>query len=242
MKAKRFFKFLPAFTFLLVSCVQSEKNPKKVLEINPNSFNVKKTNDSIKTLVVDDFPISDDMISDQNNSKFQLKKSSGETYSFDKVWFGNKKLDQNLVIEMYTDFHRLVIFQFYTRDIPPDLLDRMELHTKGGEIAPNKQKLKDIEALLVQSTEIDSKYFTSNKGIQLGLSKQKILEIYGNPDQVIMQNGIEKSEWNFKGDILYNKSKSSGNDDVAKDSYGHQIIMYFKNAKLVAQILYNEIP
>lgn len=242
MKVDEFFKLLPAVILLLFSCIQSEKNPKKAPEINPDSFNEKKIIDTIKTFVVDDFPISDEMISHQNNLDLQLKKRSGKTYSFDKAWFGNKKLKQNLVVEMYTDFHRLVIFQCYTEDIPPDLLDRMELHTKDGEIASNKQKLKDIKGFLVHSEEIDPKYFTSKKRIQLGLSKQKILEIYGKPDQMTIRNGIEKAEWKFEGDILYDQIKPLNNKPIAKDSFGHQVVMYFKNEKLIAQILFNEIP
>lgn len=143
---------------------------------------------------------------------------------------------------MYTDYHRLVIFHFYIDDIPNDLLHRMELHTKSGELASMKQKVEDIDGLLQQSAAIDAKYFTSNKGVKLGFSKQKILEIYGKPDQIIMKDGIEKVEWHFEGDLLNNQSQSSNNRLVAKDSYGHQVIMYFKNEKLIAQILYNEIP
>lgn len=242
MKIKWFLKFSPVILLLLFSCVKSEKNSKKELELKQSSFRVENDADTIKTFVVDDFSITDEMIAHQNNPDLQLKKSSGETYSFDKIWFKNENLQQNIVIELYTDNHRLLILHFYTENIPPDLLDRLELHTRDGEIAPSKQKLKDIKGFLVHSEEIDSKYFTSNKGVQLGFSKQKIMEIYGKPNQIIMQNGIERVEWKFEGDILYNQNKSSNNKLVAKDSYGHQIVMYFKNEKLIAQILFNEIP
>ncbi len=233
---------LAIILFVISSCNKNENKSTREIELIKDSNKPKIEITTFNTFSVDDFPVDNEMISHQNDPDVHLEKTSGETYSFDKAWFGNTELKQNLVLEMYTDNHRLVIFHFYTDDIPPDLLHRMELHTKSGEVASLKQKVEDIDGLLQQSEEIDAKYFTSNKGIKLGMTKQKILKIYGKPNQLIMQNGIEKVDWHFEGDLLNNQRKSSNNKLVAKDSYGHQVIMYFKNEKLIAQILYNEIP
>ena len=240
MKLKILFNF--SLVLILFSCDKSAKDSNKKVEFAKNSIEIKKAIDTTNTFLVDDFPIDDEMISQQNVQDSQLKKHFGETYSFDKAWFGNNELKQNLVLEMYADFHRLVIFQFYTDNIPPDLLDKMELHTKAGEYVSKKQKLKDFDGLLKQSAEIDAKYFTSKKGIRLGNTKQKIVDIYGNPDRTLIQNGIERAEWKFEGDENYTKTESSNNKPIAKNSFGNQVIMYFKNEKLIAQILFNEIP
>lgn len=233
---------LTIILFVFSSCNKNENKSTRDIELIKDSTKPKIEITTLNTFSVDDFPVDNEMISHQNDPDMHLKKISGETYSFDKAWFGNTELKQNLVLEMYTDYHRLVIFHFYTDDIPNDLLHRMELHAKTGELATMKQKVEDIDGLLQQSEAIDAKYFTSNKGIQLGMSKQKILKIYGKPDQIVMQNGIEKVEWQFEGDLLFDQRKISNNKPVAKDSYGHHVIMYFKNKKLIAQILYNEIP
>jgi hypothetical protein len=175
-----------------------------------------------------------------DNSSY--KKQSGQTFSYDRVWFSNDTLKQILVFELYTDYHRMVTYHFYTNDIPIDLISRMELHIDGGDPASEKQKLNDFGGFLKQTTKINSSYFITDKGFRLGDTKQKAIETYGNPDKQTITDGIEKLEWDFIGNELYDGKTDLKGKPLADNSFGHQILMYFRNGKLTGQILFNDIP
>lgn len=198
--------------------------------------------DTVKRFLVDDYPVTNSMLADKTSNNSSYKKQSGQSYSYDKAWFSNDTLKQILVFELYTDYHRMVTYHFNSNDILTDLIKSMELHTDGGELASEKQKLKDFGGFLKQSTKINSKYFITDKGFKLGDTKQKAINNYGNPDKSSISNGIEKLEWDFVGDELYDGKIDLKGKPLAKDSFGHQITMYFKNGKLIGQILYNDIP
>jgi hypothetical protein len=198
--------------------------------------------DTIKRFVVDDYPVPNYMLADKTSNNSSYKKQSGQTYSYDKAWFSNDTLKQTLVFELYTDYHRMVTYHFYSNDIPTDLINRMELHIDGGELASEKQKLKDFSGFLKQTTIINSTNFITDKGFRLGDTKQKAIDNYGKPDKQSMSNGIEKIEWEFIGDTFYDGKTDLKSKPLAKDSFGHQVIMYLKNGKLIGQILHNDIP
>ncbi len=210
--------------------------------LKPKQINVVSISDTIKRFVVDDYPVTNEMLVDKTSNNSSYKKQSGQSYSYDKAWFGNDTLKQTLVFELYTDYHRMVIYHFYTNDMPTDLINRMELHIDSGEVASEKQKRQDFDGFLKQTTKISSAYFTSDKGFKLGDTKQKAIDIYGTPDKQSMNVGIEKLEWEFFGDTFYNGKTDLKGKPLAKDSFGHQIVMYFKNRKLIGQILHNDIP
>ena len=199
--------------------------------------------DTIKRLVVDDYPVTNEMFAQQrvdNSSTF--RKVSGLTESLDKVWFGNDTLKQTLVFELYTDYHRLATFNFYNNSFPPDLIKQIELNTQDGEVVSEKQKQKDFQGFLNQTVKINSTYFVSDKGFKLGDNIQKAIKLYGTPDEQTLNNGFEKLVWKFTGDNLYDGKENLKGKALAQDSYGHQITMFFKGNKLVGQILYNDIP
>lgn len=196
---------------------------------------------TIKRFVVDDFPVTNEILADKATGNSSYKKQSGKTYSYDKVWFSNDTLKQTLIFELYADYHRMVTYHFYSNDIPTDVINRMVLHIDGGELASVKQKLKDFSGFLKQTTKINSTYFISDKGFRLGDTKQKAIDNYGSPDKSSMSNGIEKLEWDFVGDEFYDGKIDLKGEPLAKDSFGHQIVMYFKNGKLIGQILHNDI-
>ncbi|MGB6093697.1 MAG: hypothetical protein WBF83_08050 [Moheibacter sp.] len=198
--------------------------------------------DTIERFVVDDYPITNTMLADKTSNNSSYKKQSGQTYSYDKAWFSNDTLKQTLVFELYTDYHRMVTYHFYNNDIPTDLINRMELHVEGGELASENQKLKDFNGFLKQTTKINATNFITDKGFRLGDSKQKAIDNYGKPDKQSMSNGIEKIEWEFIGDTFYDGKTDLKSKPLAKDSYSHQVVMYFKNGKLIGQILHNDIP
>ncbi|MEO6669008.1 MAG: hypothetical protein ABIN36_06005 [Ferruginibacter sp.] len=198
--------------------------------------------DSIKRFTVDDYPITNEMLADKESNNSSYKKQSGQTYSYDKAWFTNDSIKQTIMIELYTDYHRMLTYHFYNDDIPSGLIASMELHTKEGDTASRKQKEKDFAGFLKKAIEIKVSMFASNKGFKLGDFKKKAIDIYGKPKSQSMKEGIEKLDWEFVGEILYDGKSSLGGKPLAKDSYGHQITMYFRNGKLIAQILHNDIP
>ena len=198
--------------------------------------------DTLKKFVVDDYPVTNEMLADKTGNNSSYKKQSGQTFSYDKAWFCNDTLKQSLVFELYTDYHRLVTYHFFDNDIPTDLINRMELHIDGGELASDKQKLKDFSGFLKQTTKINSSYFITDKGFRLGDTKQKAVETYGNPDKQTITDGIEKLEWLFIGDTSYDGKTDLKGKPLADNSFGHQILMYFRNGKLIGQILHNDIP
>ncbi len=199
--------------------------------------------DTIKRFVVDDYPVTFEMMRKQSADNYSsYSKTSGKTKSLDKAWFTNDTLKQTLIFELYTDGHRLVTYHFINQDIPSDIIERIELHTNEGQQADKQQKLKDFNGFIDQSVKIDSKYFTSNKGLKLGDNKSKAIALYGQPDKETKSNGVERLEWNFVGDILYDGKENLKGKPLAKDNYGHQAYLFFKNGKLVGQILHNDIP
>lgn len=210
--------------------------------IKPEQQTTVVISDTIKRFVVDDFPVTNEMLADNTTSNSSYEKQSGQTYSYDKAWFSNDTLKQTLVFELYTDYHRMVTHHFYSNDIPTDLINSMELHIDGGELASEKQKLKDFSGFLKQTTKINSTYFITDKGFRLGDTKQKAIDSYGSPDKSSLSNDIEKLEWDFVGDEFYDGKTDLKGKPLAKDSFGHQTVMYFKNGKLIGQILRNDIP
>ncbi len=197
---------------------------------------------TINAISVDDYPVTNEMLEGKKEDQSSHKMQSGQTYSYDKVWFSNDTLKQTIVFELYTDYHRMVTYHFYNNNIPADLINIMELNIDGGELASEKQKQKDFNGFIKQTAKINSSYFVSEKGFRLSDTKQKAIDIYGKPDRYSMKDESEKLEWDFIGDKLYESKTSFKDKPFAKNSFGYKIIMYFSNGKLIAQILHNDIP
>ena len=242
-------------TFSLLSCNHNRTkttienigaaNKSEIKESSPKqaSKDTVSFTDTIKRFFVDDYPVTYEMMAEQKvDNSSSYTKTSGMTNSSDKAWFSNEALKQTLIFELYTDGHRLVTYHFFDDNIPTELFDRIELNTSDGELANSKQKLQDFKGFLNQTVRIKSMYFKTYKGLVLGDNKQKVLNIYGSPDKVIEKNGIEKLEWAFVGDLLYDGKEDLKGKPLAKDNYGHQAYLFFKNGKLIGQILYNDIP
>lgn len=200
--------------------------------------------DTLVKIDVDGYSVTNEMFSTQRvNANSGFEKESGQTLSLDQVWFSNDILKQTLIFELYTDYHRLISYQFYNSDIPLDLIEEISLANKDREQADIAQKLKDFSGFLKQAKNIDDSYFVTEKGIKLGDTKQKVLSIYGGvTHEKILDKGVEKLEWEFVGDEVYNSKMDLKGKPLAKNSFGHKVTMYFQKGKLIAQILFNEIP
>jgi hypothetical protein len=252
-----------AFIFTFISCTGNEKTSvhepeNSVLKVETNSSSVnsvlKESKDtliesslkdsitnpeSFLKFIADDYPITYKMMKDH---EINSSKVSGKTVSHDKIWFKNDNLKQTLIFDLYTDGFRVSIFHFLNNNIPLDIIEKIELNTKDGQIASNQQKKEDFQGFLNQAVSINTKYFTSKKGIKLGDEKSKLLKIYGKPNSKTVINGIEKLEWNFIGDQLNEETEESNEKTIAENSFGHQASLFFKDNHLIGLILHNDIP
>jgi hypothetical protein len=212
------------------------------------------SNDSLRFLTVDDFPVTDKMFRNlyDHNNFFEMR--SGKIISMDKAWFTNDTLEQTLVFELYTDFFRMDTYLFKNSDIPPGIIKRMELYvTKDScetcfDLVDYKQKAPFFKGFIKKSKRISKKFFISNKGFKISDLKENTLKIYGQPDHDEINDGIECCEWDFYGDdqLKYdstnNKNIYLNGKPVAKDSFGNIILMYYRNNKLIGYIISNIIP
>ncbi|WP_276134178.1 hypothetical protein [Polluticoccus soli] len=201
-----------------------------------------KIPDTIKRFNVDDYPVTIEMLRDTSSNNSSHKMQSGKLFSFDKAWFRNDSINQTLVFELATDYHRFETFHFYSNQFPADLMKQIGLNTEGGELANEQQKITDFKGFVNQAIPIKSSYFVTNKGFKLGTTRQQAVNVYGSPDKQSIVDGIEKLEWEFIGDELYTEKIDLKGKPLAMNSFGHQVTMYFVKGKLTALILFNDIP
>jgi hypothetical protein len=246
-------------TIGLSSCTYVDKKQNSFAETSNQNENLTKdlisqgANDSLIYLVVDDYPITDEMLKDKTSNISTYLKQVGDIYSLEKAWFTNDRLKQTLVFQLYTDFHRMEIYHFHNADIPKSIVEKMELSIAEGKFknifnsATIEQKFNSFNGFIQLSEKIGENYFTTRNGIKLGSDKNELLKIYDNPDSTLTEQDFEVLKWSFTGD--YNLTgdfasttiKDLSKITVAKNSFGHIVTAYFKNNKLVAQIIENDI-
>jgi len=198
----------------------------------------------IKKFIVDDFPVTNKMFAREVKSKDSDAgiRRSGTVVSSDKAWFTNDSLHQTLLFDLYTDYMRVNIFLFDNNNIPRELIKIMELNTLDGSLASDKQKEKSLKGFIRQARNIRSKYFTSDKGIMLGIERAAVIKAYGRPDKISRTKALETLEWNFIGDEDIDEKGVPKGRRVAADSFGHHITAFIQDDKLIALILQNDIP
>lgn len=108
-----------------------------------------------------------------------------------------------------------------------------------NDIADLELKRKLFSKVFLKYNQVDSSYFKSNKGFKLGDLRSKAIAEYGQPNLVKYNDGIEMLNWTFIGDMFYDGKQDLKGKPLAKDSYGHQVRMYFKNEKLIGVFLHN---
>ena len=67
-----------------------------------------KRKDGIPVFTVDDYPVPTKMFVGNYH-----RRESGVLASEDAAWFSNDTLNQTLIFELYTDFHRLYTYHFF---------------------------------------------------------------------------------------------------------------------------------
>ena len=205
-------------------------------ELKPTETQIKLQSNSIistdTAITIDDYPITEKMLE-------KKKYINGNVISEEYVWFTNDTLKQSLLFELYTDYHRLSITHFLNDQIPSALYKKL---LPASQIDCDKDNKNCIGFKLRSADRISKKYFTSNKGVQLNKTKQEVINIYGPADTVLKFKDCEMYFWDFVGDLFIPDSNSKKKKAYAKDSFGYQVMMFFKNDVLIAMTLYNDIP
>ncbi len=193
--------------------------------------------DTTKKFKKEGYPVTSDLFS-QNQGEYKLKK--GRIFSLDKVWFTNVDLNQTLVILLHTDDYRLATYHFLNSDVAEDLINRIELHIKRKyifDLVKFRHKKKYLPRFIKSAKIIDSSYFTTTNGLRLGDSKSKILKLYGESDNIAVQNGVEKYEWRFEGDLIVQGCCPT---EKPVPEFSQQAILLFRNDKLIGILFHND--
>jgi hypothetical protein len=153
-----------------------------VIFINP--FN------SFSQFIQDEFPVKDKMI-----KRFVKPDNFSEENPFEKIWFHNKKLNQTLIFEVNDSYYCIRATLFNNNEISTDIiLDYFAKKTSSG----------NYEAVLVplplKGDEINGKFFISNKGVKLGMSKTDLLKLYGKFTESVIEGNYELLMWSFDPD------------------------------------------
>ncbi|MGE0636260.1 MAG: hypothetical protein AB7G44_05950 [Bacteroidia bacterium] len=189
------------------------------------------------TLITDNYPITTNML-----KNYPRELSVGNMFAFDKAWFVNDSINQALVVDLATDYHCHRLTHFYIDDVPENLINEMWKITLPDSL-PLKNILTNFQIMVKKGKPINRSYFTTNKGIQLGDDKQKFLKIYNIPDSYAYYGVIEKLEWWFDGEYFESDFiKPETPKPIAKESFGYRVTAYFRNDKLIAMMLQNDIP
>src|SRR5689334_6816628 len=118
-----------------------------------------------KIIIPDDFKVTDEMFgTDTNQNGRQIK--FGPVVSAGMVWFGNRALNQTLVLDLYTDNFRNAIYLFKNDDVPDNLLSKIEFTNGDGEMSGLKETKKQIRQFIKASKQIDKHFFVSRKGFR----------------------------------------------------------------------------
>jgi len=251
--------FINMFSVVLISCSNSEiKKVDSIVHLDSNLADLNSNRiveidsilENLNFIETDDYPVTNEMF---RYPIIEYNYQVEEVYSTEKVWFTNNNLKQTLIFQLSTDSYRAAMYHFKNNDVPDNLISKIELNTLENDNfiwngASVEQKKRALHGFIKHSEQIDKLFFITKKGVKLGDDKIKLINLYGEPDTKSREDNYEILEWSFVGDITLayeygiNALKDSPKKTVAKNSFGYIVTVYFKNNKLVAQILENEIP
>lgn len=183
-----------------------------------------------RPIQTDSYPVSDSMLK-------YTELRSGDLISVDNAWFTNDTLGQTLVINLYTDYHRLSICHFYNNRVPDEILDDLEVSEADGDMAGISAVKEALPGFITQSEPVSKQFFVSGKGFQLGDHKQRVLAAYGTPDTSYIHKGLETCIWRYAGD---KEAADNSGKALAANSYGYTVKTYYRNDSLEGMVLRND--
>lgn len=170
--------------------------------------------------ISDYYPISDENIS---NNEVESK-----IFPFPTAIYQNIKSKEVLIIESPSRI-QFRTFQFYGNNVPKVLLNYFNTHLDLNNI--NIDLCKELDSLISNSKSLESRYFISQMGIGLGMSKTDVINIYGEPYTIELVNEDTVFVWDFwkqNGNIINNEQEQKLYND---DKFGYIIEIYFRNNK-----------
>jgi hypothetical protein len=179
MKLHIFIKTIIPF-IVIVSCISKEP------ESNYNNKNLFELGRSL-----DDYPISDKM--------FDLEKEIIiGNYGSNCNWFINDTLDEVLVFNLYTDYHRMYTFHFLRNKFPINFLKEIPFNSYHKDTSTKYIDEKTFFKYVEKSKKISRNYFVTKSGIYLGEEESKILNKFGKPNKIETFDKFKKLTWGEK--------------------------------------------
>jgi hypothetical protein len=163
-------------------------------------------------------------------------------FSFDKVWFKNEKLNQQLVIELATDYHQLNEYVFYLDNPPTYFIQSIYLNDSLGNLTSLNQNEAAFPCFSKKAKDLPRRYFTSEFGMRLGMHYEVISEELGDFTAFAYFEDQAVVRWYFTGDQVADMKNLYENQRLAKDSYGYLITAVFSGELLIGYSIKKEIP
>lgn len=163
-------------------------------------------------------------------------------FSYDKVWFKNEKRNQQLVIELATDYHHLNEYVFYLDNPPTYFFQSIYLNDSLGNLTSPDQNKEAFPCFSEKAKDLPRRYFTSEFGMRLGVHFDVVSEELGDFTAFAYFEDQAVVRWYFTGDQVANMNNLYENQRLAKDSYGYLITAVFSGEILIGYSIKMEIP
>jgi hypothetical protein len=163
-------------------------------------------------------------------------------FSYDKVWFKNKKRNQQLVIELATDYHHLNEYVFYLDNPPAYFIQSIYLNDSLGNITTPDQNKVAYPCFSKKAKELPRRFFTSEFGMRLGVHYDVIFEELGEFTALAYFEDQAVVRWFFTGDQVADMNNLHENQRLALDSYGYLVTAVFSGEILIGYSIKKEIP
>ena len=123
------------------------------------------------------------------------------------VFFFRKKSDnQVLILQTITDYNRADVYYFKLNNITPEIEGVFEAgpypyrppYPSDAEIEIHNKKAF-IKKKIIYAPIVADKYFTTKKGVKLGMTYKEVIKIYGKPkEQTFLDHDKTKKECFWK--------------------------------------------
>jgi len=183
----------------------------------------------------DDYPITDEMLSEYHDADYTRHVILPDPTAF----LRNEKLNQVILVMLYTDYYRSEIDHFYADSIPDDLL---KLYSEFVRINNLKADVKSkLKSLIQTAREAPPQYFRTNAGFALGKTSEEAMRVYGVPTKKEKKGDFVIFNWELHGTVSH-PEKVPDNRILKNREFGFKLRIKFVQDKAVHIKMINEIP
>lgn len=165
---------------------------------------------------------------------------SGSTFVENQIWYKNDSLNQVTVHYEEADRYYKAWQHFYKDQIPLDMLEFIRFYREDGTLSVTDEIKIDFAGFVDKAVNVgnsDAHFFESIMGVNLGDTITKAYLMYGVPNVMESVDGYERLIWLFKGEDLYDPEVDASNTKLVSDCFEFNVMQYYKEGKLVAQML-----